>query len=84
VIVIASVSCIYGLGSPGDYSNMKVHLRVGESRIRNHLLLELAQIQYERDDYALRRSTFRVRGEIVDIIPAYEDKYAVRVLFFWG
>lgn len=82
VIVIASVSCIYGLGSPGDYSNMKVHLRVGESRIRNHLLLELAQIQYERDDYALRRSTFRVRGEIVDIIPAYEDKYAVRVLFF--
>lgn len=82
VIVVASVSCIYGLGSPGDYSGMKVSLKVGQTYDRTMLLRELAQIQYERDDFALRRSTFRVRGEVVDIIPAYEEKYAIRVTLF--
>lgn len=79
VIVVSSISCIYGLGSPGDYSGMKISLQPGQKLDRTKLLMELAQIQYERDDFALRRSTFRVRGEVIDIIPAYEEKFAVRV-----
>ncbi len=82
VIIVASVSCIYGLGSPDAYSGMHIDLAKGVTIPRNELLRRLVGIQYERSDIDFHRGTFRVRGETVEIFPAYEDLKAVRVEFF--
>ncbi len=81
-IIVASVSCIYGLGSPEDYRSMMITLRVGEEVVRDKMLARLVDIQYERNDVAFERGQFRVRGDSVEIWPSYEE-YAVRVEF-WG
>ena len=81
VIIVASVSCIYGLGSPEDYRDMTVNLEVGHSIDRDKLLRKLVDIQYDRSDYELRRGTFRPRGDVVEILPAY-DETALRIDFF--
>jgi len=81
VIIIASVSCIYGLGSPEDYQEMTVRVAVGESIDRDKLLRKLVDIQYDRSDYELRRGTFRPRGDVVEILPAY-DEVALRIDLF--
>jgi excinuclease ABC subunit B len=73
VIVVASVSCIYGLGDPEDFRNLSVPIRVGEERDRDSVLRDLVEIQYARNDYALERGTFRVRGDTVEVRPAYEE-----------
>jgi excinuclease ABC subunit B len=80
-IVVATVSCIYGLGTPQEYVNRMVRLRVGEEMDRDALLRRLVSIQYLRNDQAFTRGTFRVRGDTLEIIPAYEE-LAVRVEFF--
>ena len=82
VIVVASVSCIYGLGSPADYRALMLHLTVGEERSRRDILRGLVDIQYKRNDYEFGRGTFRVRGDTVEIFPAYEEQ-AVRIEL-WG
>ncbi|MGF1451180.1 MAG: excinuclease ABC subunit UvrB, partial [Opitutales bacterium] len=82
VIVVASVSCIYGLGSPEDFLKLRIDLREGMELNRDHLLERLVQNLYERNDIQLKRATFRVRGEVVDIFPAYMET-AIRVEF-WG
>lgn len=82
VIVIASVSCIYGLGSPEEYKEMVVSLRVGMEKERNQLLRELVDVQYERNDIDFKRGTFRVRGDVVEIFPASRDEHCIRVEFF--
>ena len=82
VIIIASVSCIYGLGSPEEYREMVVSLRTGMEIDRNALLHRLVDIQYERNDIAFQRGTFRVRGDVVEIFPASRDEHWVRVEFF--
>jgi len=82
VIVVASVSCIYGLGSPEDYRDLVVSLRRGMVRDRNEVLRKLIEIQYERNDINFTRGTFRVRGDTVDIYPASSAERAVRVEFF--
>ncbi|MCI0358469.1 MAG: excinuclease ABC subunit UvrB [Planctomycetaceae bacterium] len=82
VIIVASVSCIYGLGSPKDYKAMMVPLAVGETIDRDEMLMRLVDIQYERNDVAFERSKFRVRGDCVEIWPSYEE-YAFRVEL-WG
>jgi excinuclease ABC subunit B len=81
VIIIASVSCIYGLGSPEDYQKLLVIARKGEKIDRNDILLKLIDIQYNRNDFDFQRGTFRVRGDVVDIFPAYEED-AIRLEFF--
>ncbi|MGD9899113.1 MAG: excinuclease ABC subunit UvrB [Calditrichaceae bacterium] len=81
VIVIASVSCIYGIGSPADYKDMVVVLEQGKSYNRQDFLLKLVDIQYSRNDFDFQRGTFRIRGDIVDIYPAYEE-FAYRLEFF--
>ncbi len=81
VIIVASVSCIYGIGSPIDYKNMMVFLEVGQERPRNELLRSLIEIHYNRNDIDFARGTFRVRGDVIEIIPAYEDT-ALRVELF--
>lgn len=81
VIIVASVSCIYGIGSVEDYGNMALKLKVGERRVRDKLLRHLSDIQYRRNDIDFHRSTFRVRGDVVDIFPAGEEA-AYRVEFF--
>lgn len=81
VIIVASVSCIYGLGSPEDYGAVTIHIKVGERRDRTKLLRQLVEIQYERSEYELRRGTFRVRGDTLELQPAYEEN-AYRVEFF--
>ncbi len=81
VIIVASVSCIYGLGSPEEWEEITLHLEKGKEHIRAHLLERLVQMQYERNDYQFRRGVFRVRGDIIDIFPAYEEK-AIRIEFF--
>ena len=81
VIVVASVSCIYGIGSPADYMSMLVMIRVGDHFDRQSLLMRLVDIQYTRNDFDFQRGTFRIRGDIVDIFPAYEE-FAYRVEFF--
>ena len=80
-IIVASVSCIYGIGSPDDYSAMSIHLKKGERRQRDKLLRHLTDIQYHRNDIDLSRGNFRVRGDVVDIVPAAGES-AVRVEFF--
>ncbi|MCL6580808.1 MAG: excinuclease ABC subunit UvrB [Firmicutes bacterium] len=82
VIVVASVSCIYGLGSPEDYSELVLSLRRGTARDRDEILRKLVEIQYERNDVNFVRGTFRVRGDTVDIYPASAGERAVRVEFF--
>ena len=82
VVIVASVSCIYGLGSPEDYRAMMVSLRVGDEIPRNKLLRKMIDVQYERNDVEFRRSTFRVRGDCVELWPSYEE-FAFR-LEFWG
>lgn len=82
VIIIASVSCIYGLGSPQDYSNMLVHLIQREVSDRDQILKKLVEIQYDRNDMDFHRGTFRVRGDVVEVFPAYEESIAVRIEFF--
>ncbi len=81
VLIVASVSCIYGLGSPEEYSESTVTLKVGETHQRNGVLRALTDIQYERNDTNFVRGKFRVRGDVVEIFPSYED-IAVRVEFF--
>jgi excinuclease ABC subunit B len=81
VIIVASVSCIYGLGSPEDYQKLVVMVRRGEPYDRNDLLLKLVDIQYNRNDFDFQRGTFRVRGDTVDIFPAYGEE-ALRIEFF--
>ena len=82
VIIVASVSCIYGLGSPETYFEMIVYLEEGMEVERDKILRKLVDIQYQRSDYDFHRGTFRVRGDIVEVFPAYEDASAVRVEFF--
>ena len=82
VIIVASVSCIYGLGSPIDYQNMTVSLRPGMERDRDEVIRRLIEIQYTRNDMDFHRGTFRVRGDVVEIFPASATDRAIRVEFF--
>jgi excinuclease ABC subunit B len=82
VIIIASVSCIYGLGSPEEYRELVVSLRVGMEIERNQLLHKLVDVQYERNDIDFKRGTFRVRGDVVEIFPASRDEHCIRIEFF--
>ncbi|MEH7458462.1 excinuclease ABC subunit B [Bacillus sp. JJ1127] len=82
VIIVASVSCIYGLGSPEEYRELVVSLRVGMEKERNQLLRELVDVQYGRNDIDFQRGTFRVRGDVVEIFPASLDEHCIRIEFF--
>ena len=82
VIIVASVSCIYGLGSPEEYEKMQLYLRVSDSRSRQYIIERLVSMLYERNEVDLHRGTFRVRGDIIDVFPAHEEDRAVRVEFF--
>ena len=81
VIIVASVSCIYNLGSPGDYKEMLVFLEVGQNIERDEVLEQLVAIQYERNDIDFSRGKFRVRGDVVEVFPAYAET-AIRIEFF--
>ena len=81
-IIVASVSCIYGLGSPLDYQNMVISLRPGMEKDRDELISKLIEIQYNRNDMDFHRGTFRVRGDVVEVIPANAESTAIRVEFF--
>ena len=81
-LIVASVSCIYGLGSPEAYFDLMVYIEEGTTINRDHMLRKLVDIQYQRSDYDFHRGTFRVRGDIVEIFPAYEDSSALRIEFF--
>ncbi|MDF7808632.1 excinuclease ABC subunit UvrB [Pontiellaceae bacterium B12219] len=83
VIIVASISCIYGLGSPEDYKAMVVSAKVGEAANRDAILKKLVEIQYERNDYEPGPGRFRVRGDTLDIFPSYAKDYGIR-LEFWG
>ena len=82
VVIVASVSCIYGLGNPVEYSKGVVELKIGQITRRNALIRQLVDGQYQRNDMELHPGTFRVRGDTLEIIPAYEDKRGYRVTFF--
>ena len=82
VIIVASVSCIYGIGSAESYHGLLIDLKVGEEFRRDNLLRMLVDIQYERNDLDFHRGTFRVRGDVVEVFPAYEEATAIRVEFF--
>jgi excinuclease ABC subunit B len=82
VIIVSSVSCIYGIGSPLEYAQMIIPLKVGQAISRNSLLYDFVELHYSRNDVEFTRSKFRVRGDVVDVIPAYEDN-ALRITF-WG
>lgn len=82
VIIVASVSCIYGLGSPMEYGNLLLSLRVGMEKSRNEILHRLVDIQYQRNDLNFVRGTFRVRGDVIEIFPASNSEHAVRVELF--
>ncbi len=79
---MASVSCIYGLGSPKDYVNMVLSLRTGMEKNRDDIIRKLVDIQYERNETDFRRGTFRVKGDVVEIFPASSGDYAIRVELF--
>ena len=81
VIIVASVSCIYGIGSPDDYADMSIHLTVGERRLQDKFVRQLTDIQYQRNDIDFHRGTFRVKGDVVDVFPAGSD-VAYRIEFF--
>jgi excinuclease ABC subunit B len=83
VIIVASVSCIYGLGSPELYREMALHLEKGAEQRRDEFLLYLVETQYERNDYDFHRGTFRVRGDVIEVFPAFEESHAYRIQF-WG
>jgi len=82
VIVVASVSCIYGLGSPEEYQHMRIWLEPGHQLLRKQVLKDLVNMQYSRNDIDFHRGTFRVRGDTVEILPSYEEEVAVRLEFF--
>jgi len=82
VLIVASVSCIYGLGSPEYYREMNLELAVGMKRRRDDILLHLVEMQYKRNDFDFARANFRVRGDVIEIFPAYEEDLALRVEFF--
>jgi len=82
VLIVASVSCIYGLGSPDEYRNMHLFLRRGEDLAPEDVQRRLVFMQYERNDFSFHRSTFRVRGDVIDIFPAHEEERAIRVEYF--
>jgi len=82
VVIVASVSCIYGLGSPETYHGMHLELAEGEERERDDLLRQLVALQYERNDYDFHRGTFRVRGDVVEVFPASDETVALRVELF--
>jgi len=82
VLIVASVSCIYGLGSPDEYRDMSLFLKAGEEYPREEIQRRLVYLLYERNDISFHRGTFRVRGDVVEVFPAYEDDYAVRVELF--
>lgn len=82
VIIIASISCIYGLGLPEYYSQMLLTLEKGQMRRRDEILLHLVEMHYKRNDFDLIRATFRVRGDVLEIMPAYEENIAYRIEFF--
>jgi len=83
VIIVASVSCIYGLGSPELYQQMAIHLKKGLEQRRDELLMYLVETQYERNDVDFHRGTFRVRGDIIEVFPAFEESHSYRIQF-WG
>ncbi len=83
VIIVASVSCIYGLGAPEMYREMLIDIEVGKEYRRDELLLHLVETQYERNDYDFHRGTFRVRGDVIEVFPASEESHAYRIEF-WG
>lgn len=82
VIIVASVSCIYGLGSPIDYKEMVISLRPGMIKDRDEIIHKLIEIQYDRNDMDFKRGTFRVRGDVLEVFPAYSDSEAYRIEFF--
>jgi excinuclease ABC subunit B len=82
VIIVASVSCIYGLGLPEYYSKMQLTVTVGQKSRRDDLLIHLVQMHYKRNDFELVRATFRARGDVLDVMPAYEEDLAYRIEFF--
>ncbi len=82
IVIVASVSCIYGLGSPEAYHGMLVFLEVGKTAERDAVLRKLVEIQYERNDFNFYRGTFRVRGDLIEIFPASSEQHAIRVEFF--
>ena len=82
VLIVASVSCIYGLGSPEAYGKVVINLKVGEQVRRNTLLRQLVEIHYERNDLDLKLGTFRVRGDTLEVMPAYTDAFGYRLAFF--
>ncbi len=82
VIIVASVSCIYGLGAPDEYANMSTTITTGQKIKRNDLLLKLGENQYKRNDSDFLRGTFRVRGDVLEVLPAYEETIAFRIEFF--
>src|SRR5574340_170929 len=82
VIIVASVSCIYGIGSPSDYGSMHLYVERGMETGRDSVLKRLVEMQYQRNDFDFYRGTFRVRGDVVDMFPAYEAEIAVRFTFF--
>ncbi|MBQ9031082.1 MAG: excinuclease ABC subunit UvrB [Parasporobacterium sp.] len=82
VIIVASVSCIYGIGDPEEYARSCVSLRPGMSKERDEVIRELVRIQYERNDMDFQRGTFRVRGDTLEVIPVATDSYAIRIEFF--
>ena len=82
VLIVASVSCIYGIGAAEAYLGMVAHISVGDVLDRDQLLRRLVQMQYERNDIDFHRGTFRVRGDVVEVFPAYEDDTAIRIEFF--
>lgn len=82
VIIVASVSCIYGLGSPIDYQEMVISLRPGMIKDRDEVIAKLIEIQYDRNDVDFKRGTFRVRGDVLEIFPAISEDYAIRAEFF--
>lgn len=82
VIVVASVSCIYGLGAPENYSSMCLSLRPGDVMDKNAIMRKLIELQFERNDIDLKRSTFRSKGDVLDVIPSYSSEVALRIEFF--
>lgn len=82
VIVVASVSCIYGIGDPEDYKNSMLNIRVGESYNKKELLTRLVELQFERNDFDFKRGSFRVRGDVLEIIPITEHSKGIRIEFF--
>ena len=82
VIIVASVSCIYSLGNPIDYRNMVISLRPGMVKERDELIHKLIDLQYERNDMSFTRNKFRVRGDVVEVFPAYSNETAIRIEFF--